>query len=468
MKKSKILALLFLLIPFSLVFAQVDLKAEYGQKTYDQYLAEDWTGLIETGKEALAKNTDFYYLRIRMGIAYAAQANFRMAIVNYKKALEFVPEDPIAQEYLYYAYLYSGMKNTASVYAAGLPSTLRKKIKPEKLSAFGNIYMETGFAFANYSNSSFSFPSATEIYFSELFKRKSQTYFNTNLLFNVAKSVSFSFGYTGLGVQSEHQYQLKDQTVEVEDLKVSQKDISLSVNIHTDNGITLIPFFHNVNTSFSLTQVDYDTTAYELEPGIEIDFSSSYNTLKWNDQLVGFGFVKKNGLIDIAASLSYSWLNQTQQKQLSASLTYLPKGNYSLYFTPEIRLFNEDANTRTLLKLTSGFTVSPQVWAEAAFTYGNLKSTNENFGAIVYNLPDKTKFKADAVINYGFSNGVSLSLRYQLTNKESALNSYRLITTTSGVGFGAGESTTETNWTETETSYPFNQHFIILGFNWAI
>lgn len=470
MNKTFLLLITFVVFPLSFLFAQQsDLKTQYGEQTYTQYLEQNWSELISTGNEALGKGVDFYYLRIRLGIAYANQKNYRKAIVNYKKAIEFVPNDPIAQEYLYYAYLYVGQKNTARLYAQNLPVSLRKKIKPEKLPVFGNIYMETGFAFADYEDKNISLPSTSDVYLSDISTRKSQTYFNMNLLLNVAQSVSLSFGYTGLGIKSEHQYKVQGRDLEQEDLTVKQGDFSLAVNIHDASGLTVTPFFHNVNTALVLTEVEYDTAAYELEQGIEIDFGRSVSSLKWNDQLLGFGATKRLGMLDLATSLSYSWLGETNQRQVNARLTYLPKGNYSLYFTPELRFFNEDQSSRMIYKLAVGGQLSERLWGESAFTYGDLQRTHENFGAIVYNLPDKTVYKADAVLNLAFTNGVSLSLRYQLTRKESPLTTYTLGTDQdAGFGFGEGTSDTEIDWIETETFFPFTQHFIILGFNWAI
>ncbi|MBN1650711.1 MAG: hypothetical protein JW857_05255, partial [Bacteroidales bacterium] len=186
--------------------------------------------------------------------------------------------------------------------------------------------------------------------------------------------------------------------------------------------------------------------------------------------LLGIGFLKQSGLFDFSASLSYSWLNLTEQQQFTASLSFLPKGNYSLYFTPEIRLFNEDADQRLIYKFAMGLTFTPKIWTETAFTYGNLKSTHENFGAIVYNLPDITNYKCDAVVHYALKNGVSLSLRYQLTQKESATSNTLIETTQINNGFGLGEGETLTGYEliEKESYSLFNQHFIILGLNWAI
>jgi len=470
MNKTYFLLFAFFAFPLSFLFAQQsDLKAQYNEQTYNQYLEKNWSELINTGNEALNEGVDFYYLRIRMGIAYVNLKNYRKAIINYKKAIEFVPSDPIAQEYLYYAYLYAGQKNTARLYVASLPSSLRKKIKPEDLPVFGNIYMETGFTFVGYDDTEITLPASSEIYFSEVFTRKSQTYFNMNLLVNVAKSVGVNVAYTGLGIQSEHQFQIKDTDAELEDLTVKQSDFALAVNIHNASGLMITPFFHNVSTALTMTQVEYDTAAYELEQGIEIDFDRRISSLQWSDQLLGFGLTQRSGMFDMATSFSYSWLGETSQRQVNARLTYLPKGNYSLYLTPELRFFNEDQSSRMIYKLAVGGLLSTRLWGETAFTYGDLQRTHESFGAIVYNLPDRTIYKADAVLNLAFTNGVSLSLRYQLTRKESPLTTYTLGTEQDeGYGFGGGTSETGTDWIQTETFFPFTQHFIILGFNWAI
>lgn len=469
MKKSCVFILFLMLLPFSYLEAQQnDLKTNYNEKTYTQFLASDWTGIIDTGKEALEKGVDFYYLRLRMGIAYGAQFNYRMAIVNYKKALEFVPTDPVAQEYLYYAYLYAGMKYTATLYVNQLPLALRKKINPEHPLLIGNIYLETGFAAVDYTDNNLVLSTLENTYFSEFFKRESQTYFNFNLLLNLANSVSLNFAYTGLGVKSEHWYQITGLDEANEALDVKQNDLYLALNIHNARGLTLIPFFHNVNTAMQLTEVTFNIITSDP---LDIAYDINSTNLNWNDQLLGFGFLKHSGLFDIAGSFSYSWLNLTEQQQFSGSVSFLPRGNYSLYFTPEIRLFNEDEEKRMIYKFTMGLSLTPKIWTETAFTYGNLKSTHEKFGAIVYNLPDKTNYKFDAVIHYALNHGVSLSLRYQLTQKESAITNTQLETIQTNNGFGMGEGSqtvTEYNLVETETFSFFNQHFIIVGFNWAI
>ncbi|MBN1650028.1 MAG: hypothetical protein JW857_01795, partial [Bacteroidales bacterium] len=356
MKSSRFLVLV-LLLPFSYLWAQQsDLKTNYNEKTYNQYLASDWDALIDTGKEALDQGVDFYYLRLRIGIAYGAKYNYRMAIVNYKKALEFVPTDPVAQEYLYYAYLYAGMKNTAVQYVKQLPVAIRRKIDPERPLLIGNIYLETGYAVADYKDNNLALTTIENSYFAELFKRESQSYFNFSLLLNLGDNIHLSAAYTGLGVNSEHQYQITGLEQESEAINVKQNDFYLGLHINNASGFTFTPFFHNVNTSMQLTEIDFSLVANDQSDLPEIAYTRSSSNLKWNDPLLGIGFLKQSGLFDFSASISYSWLNLTEQQQLTGSVSFLPKGNYSLYFTPEIRLFNEDAEQRLIYKFAMGLT----------------------------------------------------------------------------------------------------------------
>ncbi len=63
----------------ALIIVQTSVKTEAQEETnypkvneqsYAYYLSGDWENLIKTGKEAKTAGIDFYYLKVRMGIAY--------------------------------------------------------------------------------------------------------------------------------------------------------------------------------------------------------------------------------------------------------------------------------------------------------------------------------------------------------------------------------------------------------------
>lgn len=81
--------------------------------TYQQYLRGDWKGIIQMGNDALDQEINYYYLQMRIGYAHFMRQEYRTAIKYYKNALEFNSKDPVAHEYLFYCFLYSGRSNDA-------------------------------------------------------------------------------------------------------------------------------------------------------------------------------------------------------------------------------------------------------------------------------------------------------------------------------------------------------------------
>ncbi|MCA1746437.1 MAG: tetratricopeptide repeat protein, partial [Bacteroidales bacterium] len=98
----------------NLNFIQVDTT------TYNQYLRGDWKELTISGKEALDAGIDYYYLQMRIAYAWFSMGRYRQAIKYYRNALGHNSRDPIANEYLYYAYKYSGRDNDALFQTAAL------------------------------------------------------------------------------------------------------------------------------------------------------------------------------------------------------------------------------------------------------------------------------------------------------------------------------------------------------------
>ena len=95
---------------------------------YHASISENWDEVIRVGKEALHHDVDYFYLRMRMGIAYFNKQHYRNSAEQMEKALEFSPEDPLVKEYLYYALIYSGQDDEA----AWASSSWRQSFKEEK------------------------------------------------------------------------------------------------------------------------------------------------------------------------------------------------------------------------------------------------------------------------------------------------------------------------------------------------
>ncbi|MCX6163896.1 MAG: hypothetical protein NTU73_03380 [Ignavibacteriae bacterium] len=107
-----------ILILIAILFFGVTLRAqkkldqkEVDGKTFALYSAGKWDELAEECEYAIDNGVDFFYLRLRAGIAYYSNTNYMSAIKHFEKAMVFNPTDIVTIEYLYYSYLFSGRES---------------------------------------------------------------------------------------------------------------------------------------------------------------------------------------------------------------------------------------------------------------------------------------------------------------------------------------------------------------------
>ena len=81
-----IILLLFFLISFSAVAQEKMSAPSVDNISYEQYLKKDWEALIKTGKKSLKYDVDFYYLQVRMGIAYYELKRYPKAVKYFENA----------------------------------------------------------------------------------------------------------------------------------------------------------------------------------------------------------------------------------------------------------------------------------------------------------------------------------------------------------------------------------------------
>ncbi|MCD6201809.1 MAG: hypothetical protein J7K46_08375, partial [Bacteroidales bacterium] len=120
-----IIGSIFILFPAS--GQEPETFADFNNRTYTLYERKQWKELLETGRKALKNGYDFYYLRMRMGIAAYEKQNYVRAIHHFRKALIFSKNDPLALEYLYYAYLFTGRDIEAGRLTERMPVAVAKE-----------------------------------------------------------------------------------------------------------------------------------------------------------------------------------------------------------------------------------------------------------------------------------------------------------------------------------------------------
>lgn len=123
---NRICWILLIVVNFSLLAQQKDFVF-YDRKTYEFYLNQQWDSVIVYGKDALQSGYDYYYLRMRLGIARYLLEKYDDALEDFQKALDHNASDD-AYEYLYYTLRQLGRYRDAYYLSKYFSPDLLKKL----------------------------------------------------------------------------------------------------------------------------------------------------------------------------------------------------------------------------------------------------------------------------------------------------------------------------------------------------
>jgi len=150
MNNKIIVIFLFMFISMKIYSQQT--FSYYDTLTYRLYVQNKWDSVIFQGKYAINQGIDYYYLRMRMGIAYYSLREYSQALEHFLKAKEYNSND-IVNDYIYYSYLKSGQIRDAYYFTKEMNNATLKKnglTKPHFIDLLG---VETNLAQFNDWNS---------------------------------------------------------------------------------------------------------------------------------------------------------------------------------------------------------------------------------------------------------------------------------------------------------------------------
>jgi hypothetical protein len=122
------------------------------QRSYQLYENKKWADLETFGKTSIAAGFDYYYLRMRIGIAFYEEGKYIPAQKHFEAALKYNADDVVALEYLYYCYIYTARYEEARWISRCFPKPLARKLKTDTLSSVGYMIVEGGIKSSDSSN----------------------------------------------------------------------------------------------------------------------------------------------------------------------------------------------------------------------------------------------------------------------------------------------------------------------------
>ena len=395
----------------SLDFKTVDYK------TYGYYVNQNWDSLIYMGNKAIVQNIDYYYLRVRLGVAYFSIKKFMNAVIHFEHALKFNAHSEFALEYLYYSYIYSSRETEAQLLSKKMSDTLKSKIKIPKNTIVSGVYAEGGYIISNNEskNQQIDFDGIANIY-GETDLAKDKYFFNIGLQHNIGKKLSIYQSYNYMTINQTKIIESLNTIQHLDNYQIFQQEYYLSAAWYMKNGFKLTPAFHYSNMKSKTDSVAFDT--------VKNNFVASLSLLKH--------FSKAN----VSLYSTYSNFDKNMQIQAGLLLTIYPFSNLKFYSTsgvvsknefskpipPETK--NKKQNNTSGMDITSDFVfyellgvnLYKQSWFEVSATYGNLKNYNELNAMVIYNTFDKINYKIETKLFFQLNKQLRLSLSYQYSD----------------------------------------------------
>jgi hypothetical protein len=384
MHKRIIIAFCLIATGFS-SFSQVPISmSEVDTETYGLWLTKDWDGLIKKGKNAINQGIDFYYLRVRMGIAYYEKNNYHMAVKHFETAYAANPGEIYLKEYLYFAYLFSGREPEALRLASSFPEDLKVKVGANinKFIDYFDVYYGRNFLDDPAVAGNYSIDIDPQIDGSQIIS-KGYDLISIGLSHRIGPAFSIDQRYTGLSKTNFVYYQKDGLAGTKPDQKTTLHQYYISGNVRMAKNLALSGGLHYINIRYPLETVV---------------FSQGRNwvktiTISKND-FVGFvSLYRQFSYFTIGGAFYYAGLNNAEQYQKDVSLILYPFGNLNFYAISVLSHQSEEDHieglrNRIVFNQELGVRLTDKIWAEGYGSFGELHNFIGAGGEAIFNSLD--------------------------------------------------------------------------------
>ena len=127
-----------------LSFSQEMNYKEADSITYANYINGEWEELIRTGKITLENGIDYYYLRMRLGIAEMERGKYIQALKHFRKALNFNDRSLDAWKYMIKAMVLSGRNDQLDALRKHMPENFNTTELRRNNRFLEKVYLESG------------------------------------------------------------------------------------------------------------------------------------------------------------------------------------------------------------------------------------------------------------------------------------------------------------------------------------
>jgi len=419
--------------------------------TYQLYLRQDWKQLIKKGEEALSAGTDFYYLRMRMGIAGLELFQPTRAARHFRQAMKQKDGDQEAALLLAKSLQYQ----LKSVEAGSLFNKLDSAAQTQSAMTIGfkpvAAHFDAAYVFrTNNKGLDFAQLAGEEGVFGQEHFYHDNAFFDAGLHFQTAPQWLFYVGYQQIDIEAVDRFAWTDYTLESDSVVAGTAGNAYYYHINeTQNlrdfsqqlrqqalylqaqwgasdrwSLTAGLQLYKVNRDFTIpdvkSQTITDTAFYDPASGYLELFSTElpltdFSKLSWSsaDYSISLHGRYHLGRLTATAGLGKSSINDTSVVQLNLGYQLMPLGNLKLTHQGEWIMVSKENGNAMAFRASLGWRPFSKILLETEVLAGSLNNLGEQYGYIIYNNPESLDLKFEAGFSYLLTKNLQLQLRYR-------------------------------------------------------
>jgi hypothetical protein len=419
-KIQRCLILLLLVLGSSLIQAQEKPLTfqEVDRHSFELYEKGEWKTLKSFIKQALGEGYDYYYLRMRAGIACFETKSYLLAASHFEQALTFNTNDHVAGEYLYYCYLELNRAADAIRVYKGLTASVQEKLS-NSLPALRQADLEAGPLFSNQMQvfDTIDLDGEDNIY-GETDITQDGYYFSGGLSWGFEKGSSVYGGYSLIKLNKNKLAKIGDSLSVDDQYPLVQHQFYINGNIMLGKGFSLLPAFNFIHNRFEtvMPHLAEDSMSY-LFP---------VQTFRQNAFIGYLSITRDFRIVQTSLFFAFSNLNNEDQFQGGFHLLAFPLGNLDLYLSTKLINHRNAGQNRLIFEQMLGARLFKPLWAELFATFGQMENYHESNAFVVYNITGKMNFKGGAKLIYAFTPNCIISAEYLYLLREGEYINYTL------------------------------------------
>ncbi|MDD3876814.1 MAG: hypothetical protein PHT69_09345 [Bacteroidales bacterium] len=378
--------------------------------TYRFYNEQKWDSLILFSKQAIENNIDYYYLRMRTGIAYYELKSFRKSAKQFEQALKFNSVDVVASEYLYFSYIFSGQNEKAVLLSNSFPLSLKEKLKLDKFKLIDEVYIEGGPTLGNNPYIERNGPNNNQnIILKEDELTNDVRYFSLGLRHRLTKRISIFHSASTIDIGKTQIFDVYDGQI-TNDYRIFQRQYYINAGIYLGKGFIITPAYHLINVNYDKLEFSFDNNDKLFLEQI------NYNP---NEHVFSLSLKKDIGNFDVTLNGSYAKLNNNIFTQEGITFTFFPKSNLNYYINLPFVFQQNSMRQNIIIDPMIGIRLNNKIWVEGNYTFGHLNNYVEKNAYIVYNINDNILSRKGLSLLFNINKNIQFSLIYQHLKKEN-------------------------------------------------